>query len=351
MAGMMSGTSRDGLDLAICDFTLQPGGRYTFTLRHAHTIPYSQHPQMLERICRAEEMSAPELLALHHDWACMAAAELLKLPEELRAGVALIGCHGPTVYHTPAAGISFQLGSGATLYARTGIPAVTDFRSVDIAHGGQGAPLVPLGEVLLFPEYDAWLNLGGIANMTARMPNSTQVAAADICACNILMNEVCLQSGHPAGYDEGGALARSGQVNAALLATLVNSPLYNGESLHRDKIMEMLWPPIANAGLSPADTLATLCAHTAELIARAARRQGVRSMLATGGGAFNSHLIAAIEQRFGHTLRLPTPEIIDMKEAIIFALLALRRALGLTTTLCGPRPDCGGALYGAFAAA
>lgn len=336
--GLMSGTSLDGLDVARSRFERTQEGRVIGELLDFHSVPFP--PALRARLAGLFRADARE-------WAACAVAfsrwvgEVVGRP----AGVDLIGFHGQTVFHEPDAGFTAQLASGAHLYAATGIPVVCDFRSVDVALGGQGAPLVPVADALLFPEAEVAVNLGGIANFSAERGR----VAWDIVPCNLLLNRLAERVGEPC--DWGGLLAASGRVIpelAALLAAVPHHALPPPKSLGREGVERDWWPLIAAAeGYAVADLLATV---TADIAGHVGRAVGARRVLVTGGGAWNAALMAAIRAHPGLVLLPASPEVIDGKEAHAFALLAWLRVHGLVNTwasVTGAAADsCGGCIYG-----
>lgn len=269
-----------------------------------------------------------------------------------------VASHGHTIYHQPAErGLTFQLGHGAAIAAAAGLPVVCDFRSLDVALGGQGAPLVPLGDRLLFPDYGCCLNLGGIANLSVETAGGR--LAYDISACNQLFNVLAAEAGLP--YDADGQLARSGGLNAKLLAEL-DAPTWFDQppprSLGREWIEQHSLPPLLNRTIPLADRLHTAVHHVAGQVARAIRESltgapagSDRRVLATGGGAFNGFLIECMQAALGDaaTVVVPEPQVVNFKEALIFALLGVLRWRGEINTLAsatGARHDSsGGAIY------
>lgn len=346
---MMSGTSLDGMDLAWVRFD----NLGAYEVRVAETVPFSA--EWTQRLMELPQATAPDLMAAHFDFARYAAA---MVREHLCPGPSkpdLIAFHGQTLLHAPHEGFTFQLGSGAVLAALTGVPVVSDFRSADVGIGGQGAPLVPKGDLDLFPRHDYCLNLGGIANLTVK--TGKRITGFDISPCNILLNALAAQAGK--AYDEGGHLAEGGQVDDGLLQALLAATAdhstgpfsMDARAGSADLLRELL-----ATELPLADRITTTCAYIARRIGQAILQGGVgaiksteSSMLVTGGGAHHPVLMEAIRQASPVSVDLPDPLTIDFKEAIIFAYLGKLRWEGRPNTLASvtgaPRDLCAGAIY------
>ena len=217
--GLMSGTSMDGVDLAACAFEYKDG-RWDFTLKKAVTIPYPDEwikvMQSLPTVPSQEVFRIDAALGKY--FGLLINDFITDLPEKPR----LIGSHGHTLFHQPEAGFTTQVGSGAHIAAVTGIDTICDFRSKDVALGGHGAPLVPVGDHYLFPQYEACLNLGGFANISM-LENGKRIAY-DICPVNMPLNALAERTNNR--YDHHGELARSGTILPELLEKLNRLDFY-----------------------------------------------------------------------------------------------------------------------------
>ncbi|MBK9076435.1 MAG: anhydro-N-acetylmuramic acid kinase [Flavobacteriales bacterium] len=341
--GVMSGTSMDGIDLALCTFR-EEAGIWGHEVLLARTVPFSG--SLEEQLEAAMDGKALDLARLHTHLGCaigMACADMLREhPAEL------VASHGHTIFHRPAEGLTFQAGSGAHIAALSGVPVVCDFRTLDMALGGQGAPLVPFGERALFPGHRAFLNLGGISNLSVH--RSEGVVGFDICPCNQLLDGLAKEAG--ARYDPDGRIAEAGHVNKELLARLNALPFYarsGPRSLGREWYVETLRPLLEGTGLPLSDRMATAVRHIAEQILRSAKGARANEVLVTGGGAHNTALIKHLRSDPEVRIEVPAKELVDMKEAVIFAFLGLMRFLGRTNTLASvtgaARDTVSGALY------
>ncbi|HSV89219.1 MAG TPA: anhydro-N-acetylmuramic acid kinase [Bacteroidales bacterium] len=363
--GLMSGTSLDGLDLAWCKFVQKPFG-WEYKIISSETIEYSKHWE--KRLRSATELPGRELLQLHEEYGRFLGATTRKfikkydIPPET-----IIASHGHTVFHVPENGYTFQAGSGASIAAETGLTVVSDFRSADVALGGQGAPLVPLGDELLFPEYDFCLNIGGFANISFRRDKNR--IAFDICPANILINHLVIAARIPGEskikkqnhrrrfltFDPGGSIAKHGNLNAELLKELNELDYYKltgPRSLGLEWVNENVFPIVDSFAISLEDKLRTIYDHIAMQISSVVKAEkGKNKILVTGGGAMNLFLLELIKSKSEPEARIviPSQEIVHFKEALIFAFLGVLRILRRVNTLSmvtGSRYDhSGGAVY------
>ena len=341
--GMMSGTSLDGLDLALCRF---PAALNGFEIISARTVSY---PDVLrDRLAESVSLSAQDLFSLDAELGKYMGNEVQKFLAGTNSRPDLIASHGHTVYHQPQRGFTVQIGNAAHIHAITGIRVISDFRSLDVALGGQGAPLVPVGDALLFPEYDYCLNLGGIANVS--FDDNGIRRAYDICACNMVLNHLAARKG--LSYDPDGKMAASGS-----LIPDVSTHLDNWEylaqrppkSLGFEEVSASIFP-LLTEDHAVEDLLHTFVMHIAAQIAVSCRGKG-GSILVTGGGAHNQFLISQLRDVMPEMeIVCPSKEIIDYKEALIFAFLgALRHndRLNVLSSVTGAiRDHSGGQIIG-----
>ncbi len=330
--GIMSGTSLDGVDLCLCDFSKQDE-QWRFKILHSHTYPYPK--ELEDKLTFNENLSATELINLDHELGLYFGGLVLKFLKDFKFAkqdVDLISSHGHTLYHRPNEGITLQIGNGPEIFATTGIPVVCDFRKQDVALGGQGAPLVPVGDKFLFGEYDACMNLGGFANISFEK-NGKQLAF-DIAPVNFVMNRLAQKLGSP--YDESGAFARKGSVNTDLLNDLNNIEYYKQpipKSLGAEWVWEVFNPLLWQYLEEPKNLLRTIVEHISTQIANTLNSQNLKQCLITGGGAYNHFLIEQVEAKTQCNMLLPKKEIIENKEALIFAFMGLLRTRGENNVL------------------
>ena len=206
--GIMSGSSLDGLDIVFTEIT-ENSGVWAFEIVAADCYAYS--PDWKARLQNAVSLPALDYQLLHVDYGHFLGKAVNRFIEEkgLQYQVAFIASHGHTTFHVPQKQMTAQLGDGAALAAQTGLPVISDLRALDVAFGGQGAPIVPIGEKLLLSEYDLFLNLGGIANISFNDPEN--YIAFDVCPANRVLNALAQQAGRE--YDAGGALAATGSLH------------------------------------------------------------------------------------------------------------------------------------------
>lgn len=331
--GMMSGTSLDGLDMALCEFGESKEG-WSYRILKTGFIAYDD--PMRELLNSAISASTEKLLQLHQTYGRWLGKQAHEFLEE-EAQPTAIASHGHTVHHRPGQGFTFQLGAPQQIALATGITTVGDFRSLDVALGGQGAPLVPAGDQLLFGSYDFCLNLGGICNVS--FEKNGKRMAFDIGIANMLLNHLCTPLGMP--YDREGSLAREGSLNPELLRALDGLPYYRktypkstGYEWFRDAILPLLdqFPDRAE------NQLHTAVEHITGQISRGLRELSTHkggSVLVTGGGALNTYLMEVLQQRLGpdYPIERPSTELISFKEALIFAFLGALRLEGRINVL------------------
>ncbi|MEJ8757643.1 anhydro-N-acetylmuramic acid kinase [Pontibacter sp. H259] len=346
--GLMSGTSLDGLDIAYCRLTYK-NKNWIYNILNAETLTYS--PYWIDSLRGAETLDGEHLIALDHAFGKYLGEQTQQFILRHNLTPDFVASHGHTIFHQPAKHISLQIGNGAYLAAHAKRPVVCDFRTLDIALGGQGAPLVPIGDELLFSDYDYCLNLGGIANISFN--HNGQRIAYDISACNMLLNTLANEAGHT--YDEDGKLAKSGKLDAILLEQL-NAPLYFAQpypkSLGKEWVLEHSLKTLAKSSATIADKLHTTCHHIAQQIAASLQPATYnQKLLVTGGGAFNLYLIELLQTYAGenYSIEIPAPEIVSFKEALVFAFLGVLRwrneVNSLKTVTGASSNSIGGAIY------
>jgi anhydro-N-acetylmuramic acid kinase len=349
--GLMSGTSLDGVDLAYCVFTYE-NENWIYKILNTNTFPYT--PAWKDRLRGLMTASGPELVAADHLYGRYLGELVGDFIRDQDLHPDFVASHGHTIFHEPARHLTLQIGHGAYLAAAAGLPVVCDFRTLDVALGGQGAPLVPIGDQLLFKEYDFCLNLGGISNISFAATQGRM--AYDIGACNMLLNTLANQKGLE--YDADGDLARQGQLSADLLTQLNQPDFFQApypKSLGKEWVDQHSLATLLAADLPVEDKLHTACRHIAYQIGQALRQAaGTRAnqkLLLTGGGALNQFLVELIRAEAGpaFTVVVPDAQLINFKEALIFAFLGVLRwhqSPNCLRSVTGARFDnIGGAVY------
>jgi anhydro-N-acetylmuramic acid kinase len=319
--GIMSGTSLDGLDLAAVEFYRQ-ASQWNYTIIATELVDYSG--EWKEKLKNAHNLSGAQLTGLHSEYGRFIGREAKRFLNFHKLSPDLIASHGHTVFHQPRRGITLQIGNGAFIAAETGITTVADFRAGDVALGGQGAPLVPVGDRLLFSAYDYCLNLGGFANISFEQDQKR--IAFDVCPVNFILNHLAEMMGK--SFDENGNLGRAGVLNEALLERLNRLEFYMQmppKSLGREWMDEYFLPELQASGISVTDKLRTVYEHIAFQIERSVPKPG--KILVTGGGTFNLFLIERMKERVKGEISIPGTQLILFREALIFAFLGLLRFL------------------------
>lgn len=328
VVGLMSGTSLDGLDMAYCHF-LYENGKWNYQLIESKSISYSR--EWLDNLKNAIHLSAEELLEIDVTYGQFLGEETKLFIEKYGLEVDFIASHGHTIFHQPDKGFSLQIGSGQQLAIACNSNVICDFRTKDVAYGGQGAPLVPIGDQYLFSEYLACLNLGGIANISFVAKGNR--VAFDIGLANMLLNYLANKLGKT--FDKSGDIAASGSIDSTLLNKLNALPYFNlpyPKSLGYEWFLSDVLSIIDNSEISVEDKLATSVEHEAIQICKVLKTDLNRKgdVLITGGGAFNTYLIERIKFHTPTQLDIiiPDAKTIDFKEAIIFGFMGVLRERG-----------------------
>lgn len=355
--GLMSGSSLDGLDIAFVRFHEQ-AGKWEYEIVEADCYPYSA--EWVEKLRSAIDLPAREYQLLHTAYGHYTGQEVNRFIEAygLQYQVAVIGSHGHTTFHMPEKKMTGQLGDGAAIAAVTGLPVVSDLRAMDVALGGQGAPIVPIGEKYLLAGYQYYLNIGGIANIAVAGEPPSGGWGFDVCPANRVLNMLAAELGME--YDKDGAVAATGQVNPELLEKLNGLDYYRQpypKSLANDFGTDTVYPIIRQTGIPVADGLRTVCEHIVVQVSQsiqslqAAAQPGAK-LLATGGGALNGFLTALLRERLatvGVELAVPDKKLVNFKEAMVMAFMAVlrwRQENNVLASVTGAsRDSIGGALW------
>lgn len=358
--GLMSGSSLDGLDVAYVELQ-QSSGKWTYAILNTCCYEYdAEWKQLLQNAPRIDALNYMELHTAYGHYLGNMVNRFIR-EFELEHKVNLISSHGHTTFHIPAKQMTAQLGDGAAIAAETGLHVVSDLRAMDVALGGQGAPVVPIGEKLLFGEYTFLLNLGGIANIS--MKYEDKYVAFDVCAANRVLNLLVAEKGLE--YDDDGKLAEAGNIDLLLLEEL-NALAYYGKaypkSLANDFGTDTVFPMIKAKNISTEDALRTYVAHIVVQLKNAvsllteklpAGEPDIpRQLLVTGGGALNGFMVRRLREVFEKmniTVVIPSKDLILYKEALVMALMGVlrwREENNVLSSVTGAKRDSvGGALW------
>lgn len=345
----MSGTSLDGLDIACCEFIKKEKWEYKIT--DAETIPYNK--EWKEKLSSVFAKVKQQISILNVEYGKYLGEKIKMFIKRRNISPDFISSHGHTVFHQPEKGITLQIGDGKTISSVCNLPVVCDFRSGDVALGGQGAPLVPIVDKLLFSEYDFCLNLGGIANISYDDKKKTR-RAFDICPSNMVLNSLATQLGKD--FDRDGRVASKGNLNIKLMKKLNELSFYKikpPKSLGREWIEKNFFPILDLFNISIQDKLRTVVEHIAIQIALAVNRQLQNAnckLFITGGGAYNNFLVERIATHTKYRIILPDDQTIQFKEAMAFAFLGVLKIRGeknILRSVTGAKYDsCGGKVFG-----
>ncbi|MBU4539112.1 MAG: anhydro-N-acetylmuramic acid kinase [Weeksellaceae bacterium] len=318
--GLMSGTSLDGLDICYAKFKKE-NTVWKFEIMQAETLSYSDRWE--EKLNNSIHLNSEELLALNSEYGFYLGEKVKQFISKYSLeDIDLIASHGHTVFHQPQKKFTLQIGDGRAIKILNKIPVVYDFRSQDVLMGGNGAPLVPIGDEILFSEFDACLNLGGFSNISFKKDGKR--IAFDICPVNIVLNKFA-QRLHQK-YDANGNLAKNGTVNEEILSSLNSIEFYRQhppKSLGIEWVNEHILPKLADE--SPENILATFTKHAAVQISAVFNQFNLKKVLFTGGGTYNKYLLERIKTMSDTEIIVPEKKLIDYKEGLIFAFMGVLR--------------------------
>ncbi|WP_047419834.1 anhydro-N-acetylmuramic acid kinase [Cellulophaga sp. Hel_I_12] len=348
--GLMSGTSLDGLDLAYCHIW-EENSTWKFRIKASKSVSYTSEMEL--KLKDSIFLSADELLQFHNSYGTWLGQQAKTFIHEQDLEVDYIASHGHTTHHQPQKGLTFQIGSGQHLANEAEIPVICDFRTNDVALGGQGAPLVPIGDKLFFGDYDFCLNLGGISNISFDLNGKR--TAYDIGLANMGLNYSTRKVGLQ--YDDRGQLARKGKINQSMLSNLNRLAYYDlpfPKSIGYEWFVEKVVPIIDATEDTLENILHTHVVHVAEKVAKDILKNTTKSqhtLIVTGGGALNDFLLETLQDKLGETVSIKTvpKQLIEFKEALVFALMGVLRLNEQINVLCAvtgsKRDSSSGVLY------
>ena len=333
--GLMSGTSLDGIDLAICTYIKKK--KWEFIIEKSKTVKYTNYWK--NTLANLHKKSEEIISSTNIEYGKLLAHTINNFLSNEK--VDFIASHGHTIIHQPENKLTLQIGDGQTISNITKIKTINNFRNLDISLDGQGAPLVPIGDLFLFKNYKYCINLGGFANISIK--NKNKITAFDICPTNIIMNEISSKIGYE--FDKNGRIAEKGNLIPKLLKELNSLSYYQippPKSLSREWLEKFIHPLILKE-YSPKDLLKTFCEHIAIQIGKFLTD---KSVLISGGGVFNKYLISRILYHSKSEVIIPNKIIVNFKEALIFGfmgVLRLRNEVNCLKTATGSKRDnCGG---------
>lgn len=342
--GVMSGTSLDGIDLCEVEFSLE-NNQWSFDIHKTKTLAYPQ--KWVDALQKAHHLSKPEVYKLDENYTAYLAeviSAFMKNPDVID----MICSHGHTIWHQPEKGFTYQIGNLPFLAEKIAKTVVCDFRTADVELGGQGAPLVPIGDRLLFAEYDYCVNIGGFVNISFEQKDKR--IAFDICPANKILNYYTQKLG--LAYDDKGEIAIRGSYNKALFEALNALEFYKNsppKSLGIEWLETQFLPIVESYDILTQDKLNTLCHHIGYQISKVLKNNN-ECVLISGGGAYHDYLIECIKS-YANTSKIiiPNPKIIDYKEALIFGLLGILKYRGdfnVLSSVTGSDIDhCSGKIY------
>lgn len=322
--GVMSGSSLDGVDLALCRFT-EKDNQWSYKILKAETVAYSSEwKQLLSKMptASAQDLAKYDLLyGKYIGTLCISFLQKHQLSTDL------IASHGHTIFHNPEEGYTFQLGSGQAIALASGIKTICDFRTKNVLHGGQGAPLVPIGDKLLFHDMDFCLNIGGIANISFQ--ENGERTAFDICPANQMLNHLSRKKHLP--FDKDGHIASQGKLIPALFDEMNSNSYYQNtypKSIGNEYVQSDFISLLKKYEAPLEDMLYTSVKHIAFQIGKIFKEKNHQKVLVTGGGAHNAFLIKTLKKETNQQFIIPNKELVDFKEALIFAFLGVLRDTG-----------------------
>jgi anhydro-N-acetylmuramic acid kinase len=355
----MTGSSLDGVDIAFTKITVADG-KYNYEVLISECAPMP--PKWKLRIEQLVLQNAVTYLKIAAFFGHFLGDQIAAFIEKhnIKDQLDFIASHGQTVFHQPENLFSSQIGDGAAIARKTGFPVVCDFRSIDVALGGQGAPVAPIADKLFFSDYKLFLNLGGIANIAASINN--RFVAFDITAVNLVLDKIARMKG--VEYDHDGNMARAGEIDPVLLSEMNTSHYFDKpypKSLSGGWVSKVMVPTLARHNIPVENKLRTIVEHIALQIKKAAEAVEMKEnikfskadkMLATGGGAFNKFLVERIEALAPMALHIPDEQTIKFKEAILMALMGVLRVRNenncIGSVTGAERDSIGGAIYQGF---
>ena len=357
--GLMSGSSLDGLDIAYCTFIANHNSKYSYKIVQAETIEYGK--DLKHKLSSIEKETALNFTLFDREYGKWIGDQVKHFIDKHNiSNIDFVASHGHTIFHQPEKSLTVQIGHPAAIVGSCKLPVVADFRTIDVALGGQGAPLVPIGDMLLFQDYDFCLNIGGIANISYNITdsgtNTKTRKAFDTCPANMVFNHYAERMGKP--YDHDGELAQKGESSEDVIKRLDELDYFTKDlpkSLGKEWITEFYIRHLESVNTTDFNKLASATHHAARLVSKAIldniKEERKYKMLATGGGAFNKYLVSLLQEQLKDKCEVIIPDelTVQFKEALIFAFLGLlrwERKLNTLKSVTGASVDSvGGCVY------
>ncbi len=335
--GIMSGTSLDGIDICYANFTWNEKWNYKIL----NTITYNYTNQWKKLLLNSIRLDKSDLESLDFKYTDLLAKYIQRFIIQFNIDkIDAISSHGHTVLHQPNDGVTYQIGNLPELAKHLNLKVVCDFRIQDVKLGGQGAPLVPVGDKLLFSDFNYCLNLGGFSNISYK--SNSEISAFDICPVNTVLNHYSNVLGYD--YDKDGLIARGGKIETSLLDELNTIEYYsnfNPKSLGIEWVIDIIYDMIDKYNIPVSDILRTYSEHIAIQIQNVIK-DNTSTILITGGGVRNKFLIELIKNRLDNHINIPDDTMIDFKEALIFGFLGvlkLRGEINILKSVTGAEKD------------
>ncbi len=320
--GLMSGSSLDGIDLVAAAF-IKESEMWSYSIRASRFVPYPDFWKI--KLAEAYNSSKAVIEMLDRDYGSFLGNEVKHFVTENHLEPDFVSSHGHTIFHQPEKQFTLQIGNGQTLADACGLRVINDFRSEDVSKGGQGAPLVPIGDRLLFSNYDCCLNIGGIANLSVER-NGKRIAY-DICIANQALNYIAGIKGLEMDYD--GALAKNGKLIPSLFEALERDDYFqkaHPKSLGREFFETKLKPLLSDYSDQAENLSHTYLQHLVMRIVTELIRLDVKKVLVSGGGALNTYLIQQLKEQSQAEIIVADELLINFKEALIFAFLGVLKS-------------------------
>lgn len=322
--GVMSGSSLDGIDIAFCKFVLTDDHNWSYKILETECVKYDSKWRIL--LGDADSLFGKELTRVDYVYGHLLGKSIHAFIKKykIKNKIDVIGSHGHTIFHSPKDHYTLQIGKGSAIAAETGLKVVSDLRSIDVALNGEGAPISSIGDLLLFPEYDGYLNLGGIANVS--MQEDDSIIAYDITACNQVFNYLAQKEDSSKKFDKEGEIASRGSISESLLKELESLSFHKEKypkALSNQYVKEEIIDCISRSRMSVDNKMRTYMEFLVDELKKHIKKG--KRILVTGGGAYNTFLMERIEEKIPAIFSVPKDNLVEYKEALIMAFMGILR--------------------------